>query len=40
MPYGEQHKRKRTKNIALLIILVALFGAFFALTMIRLGGAG
>jgi hypothetical protein len=38
MPVSEQHKRQRTKNLALAGVLLALVALFFAITLVKLGG--
>ena len=35
---SERHRRQRGKNIALLVVLVALVGLFYAITLVRMGG--
>lgn len=35
MPIGEMHKQKKTKNIALLIIMFSLVALFFSITVIK-----
>ncbi len=37
MPYGELHRTQRGKNWLLLVVLLGVVAAFFALTMVRLG---
>jgi hypothetical protein len=37
---GEQQKRRRAKNIALALILVALAGLFYLITIVKLTGSG
>ena len=34
----DRHQRQRGKNIALLVVLLALVGIFYAVTLVRLGG--
>ncbi len=36
--HSEQHRRQRGKNIALLVVLLALVGIFYVVTLIRMGG--
>jgi hypothetical protein len=36
--HSERHQRQRGKNIALLVVLLALVGIFYAVTVVRLGG--
>lgn len=36
--YSELHQRQRGKNIALLVVLLALVGIFYAVTLVRMGG--
>ncbi len=38
MPIHEQHRRQRTKNIALALALGALVVLFFLITLAKLGG--
>ena len=38
MPFSELHKRRRTRNIALLAVLLGLVGLFFVMSMVRMGG--
>ncbi len=35
---SERHRRQRGKNIALLVVLLALVGMFYAVTLVRMGG--
>jgi len=35
---SEQHQRQRRKNLALLVVLLALVGIFYAVTLVRMGG--
>jgi hypothetical protein len=35
---SERHRRQRGKNIALLVVLLALVGIFYVLTLVRMGG--
>ncbi len=37
-PMSERHRRQRGKNIALLVVLLALVGIFYAVTLVRMGG--
>jgi hypothetical protein len=37
---SEQQKRRRAKNIALALILVALAGLFYLITIVKLTGSG
>jgi hypothetical protein len=37
-PHSERHRRQRGKNIALLVVLLALVGIFYAVTLVRMGG--
>ena len=39
MPITEEHKRRRGKNLALAGVLLALVALFFAITLVKLGGA-
>ncbi len=39
MPITQQHRRQRAKNLALAGVLVALVALFFAITLVKLGGA-
>ncbi len=34
---SERHRRQRGKNIALLVVLLALVGIFYAVTLVRMG---
>ena len=36
--YSELHQCQRGKNIALLVVLLALVGIFYAVTLVRMGG--
>ena len=36
--HSDRHQRQRGKNIALLVVLLALVGIFYAVTVVRLGG--
>lgn len=38
MPLSELHKRRRTRNIVLLSVLLGLVGLFFVMSMVRMGG--
>ncbi len=40
MPISEQHRRRRGRNLALAGMLLALVALFFAITLVKLGGAG
>ena len=40
MPLTEQHKIRRGRNLALAGALLALVALFFAITLVKLGGAG
>ncbi len=35
---SKQHRRQRGKNIALLVVLLALVGIFYLVTLVRMGG--
>ncbi len=37
-PHSERHRRQRGKNIALLVVLLALVGMFYMITVARMGG--
>ncbi len=37
-PISERHRRQRGNNIALLVVLLALVGIFYAVTLVRMGG--
>lgn len=37
MPITSQHKQQRSKNIALLLILLTLVGVLFAITLLKFG---
>lgn len=37
--HSECHQRQRGKNIALVVVLLALVGIFYAVTLVRMGGA-
>ncbi len=37
--HSEQHRRKRGKNIALLVVLLGLVGLFYLVTIVRMGGS-
>lgn len=37
MPFSPLHKIKRSKNLALLLILLGMIALFFTLTIVRLG---
>ncbi len=36
--YSEQHKRRRTMNLVLFVVLLALVALFYAITIVRMGG--
>ncbi len=36
--YSEQHKRRRTMNLALFAVLLALVALLYAITIVRMGG--
>ena len=36
--YSELHQLQRGKNIALVVVLLALVGIFYAVTLVRMGG--
>ena len=38
MPYGELHKTRRSRNLALGAFLLGLALLFFAVTLVKLGG--
>lgn len=40
VPIHTEQKRRRARNIALAIVLFALVGLFYAITIVRMGGAG
>lgn len=40
MTPGEQQKRRRTKNIAIALVLVALAALFYLITIVKLTGSG
>ena len=40
MPITKEHKRRRGRNFALLAVLVGLVVMFYAMTIVRMGGAG
>ena len=35
----EQRRRQRSRNIALLVVLLGLVGLFYVITMVRISGA-
>ncbi len=35
---SDRHRRQRGKNIALLVVLLALVGIFYVVTLVRMGG--
>jgi len=37
MPSGDRHQAQRRKNIALLLVLVALIALFYAITIMKMG---
>lgn len=39
MPQPDEHKRRRARNIALAVVLFALVVLFYAITIVRMGGA-
>ncbi len=39
MPITQHHRRLRARNLALAGVLVALVALFFAITLVKLGGA-
>ena len=39
MPITQQNRRQRARNLALAGVLVALVALFFAITLVKLGGA-
>ena len=39
MPIGQRHKRQRSKNLTLAGTLLALVALFFAITLVKPGGA-
>lgn len=39
MPKSELHRRQRKKNLTMLVILLALVGVFFSITMLKVSGA-
>lgn len=38
MPLSDLHKRRRTRNIAMLIVLLGLVALFFVMSIVRMGG--
>jgi len=38
VPHNDRHRAQRRKNIALLLVLLALIGLIYAITMMRMGG--
>ena len=38
MPLSEEHRRNRSKNLVMLVILVALAALFFVVTLVKLTG--
>ena len=39
MPISEQHRRRRGRNLALAGMLLALVALFFAISLVKMGGA-
>jgi hypothetical protein len=39
MPITQQHRRQRARNLALAGVLFGLVALFFAITLVKLGGA-
>ena len=37
MPLSELHKRRRTRNVALLAVLLGLVALFFVMSLVRMG---
>ena len=37
--HSETHRRKRGKNIALLLVLFGMVALFYVITVVRMGGA-
>ncbi len=37
MPFSPLHKRKFSKNVTLLLVLIAMVVGFFAMTMVKIG---
>jgi len=37
--HSKHHTRKRAKNIALLVVLLGMVALFYAITVVRMGGA-
>lgn len=40
MPLSDQHKKQRSKNIALMVILLALIALVYAISLMRMGFGG
>lgn len=38
MPLSDQHKKKRSRNVALALALGAMVVLFFTVTMVKIGG--
>ena len=38
MPLSDLHKRRRTRNFAMLAVLLGLVALFFVMSMVRMGG--
>ena len=38
-PTDEQRRRQRSRNIVLMVVLLALVGLFYVITMVRISGA-
>ena len=36
--HSERHQLQRGKNVALVVVLLALVGIFYAVTLVRMGG--
>jgi len=39
VPLGESHHRQKRKNIALLLVLLALMALFYAITIVKIGAS-
>lgn len=39
MPISNLHRRKKSKNLALLLVLLGLMALFYTLTLLKMGGA-
>jgi len=37
LPHGDPHQRQKRKNIALLLVLLALIALLYAITLMRMG---